>query len=72
MRRPPALAGVPEFVAVRSIHPGRDGDRRGFVIAVAGTSVEALERAEAATTLLDVDGVAGAPGRHATISARTP
>jgi hypothetical protein len=71
MRRPPALAGVPEFVAVRSIHPGRDGDRRGFVIAVAGTSVEALERAEAAaTTLLDVDAVA--PGRHATISARTP
>jgi biotin carboxylase len=32
----------------------RDGDRRGYVIAVADTNVEALERAEAAATLLDV------------------
>ena len=33
----------------------RDGDRRGYVIAVADTSVEALRRAEAAARLLDVE-----------------
>jgi biotin carboxylase len=33
----------------------RDGDRRGYVIAVADTSVEALERAEAASLLLEVE-----------------
>jgi biotin carboxylase len=33
----------------------RDGDRRGYVIAVADTSVEALERAEAASRLLEVE-----------------
>jgi biotin carboxylase len=32
----------------------RDGDRRGYVIAIADTNVEALERAEAAAKLLDV------------------
>jgi biotin carboxylase len=38
------------------IRPVRlDGDRRGYVIAVADTSVEALERAEAASRLLDVE-----------------
>ena len=38
-----------------TIRPVRlDGDRRGYVIAVADTSDEALERAEAATRLLDV------------------
>jgi hypothetical protein len=31
-----------------------DGDRRGYVIAVADTNVEALARAEAAARLLDV------------------
>jgi hypothetical protein len=31
-----------------------EGDRRGYVIAVGDTNVEALERAEAAATLLDV------------------
>ena len=31
-----------------------DGDRRGYVIALGDTNVEALERAEAAATLLDV------------------
>ena len=31
-----------------------DGDRRGYVIAVAETNIEALERAEAAATLADV------------------
>ena len=37
------------------IRPVRlDGDRRGYVIAVADTNVEALERAEAAARLLDV------------------
>jgi hypothetical protein len=33
----------------------RDGDRRGYVIAVADTNLEALERAEAAAKLLDVE-----------------
>jgi biotin carboxylase len=38
------------------IRPVRlDGDRRGYVIAVADTNVEALERAEAAARLLDVE-----------------
>ena len=32
-----------------------DGDRRGYVIAVGDTNVEALERAEAAARLLDVE-----------------
>jgi biotin carboxylase len=39
-----------------TIRPVRmDGDRRGYVIAVGQTNVEALERAESAATLLDVD-----------------
>jgi biotin carboxylase len=39
-----------------TIRPVRlDGDRRGYVIAVGQTSVEALERAEAAAGLLDVE-----------------
>ena len=38
-----------------TIRPVRlDGDRRGYVIAVAETNVEALERAEAAARLVDV------------------
>ena len=31
-----------------------DGDRRGYVIAVADTNLESLERAEAAAKLVDV------------------
>ncbi|HEY7792598.1 MAG TPA: hypothetical protein VIA10_01175 [Gaiellaceae bacterium] len=39
-----------------TIRPVRlDGDRRGYVIATADTSVEALERAEKAARLLDVE-----------------
>jgi len=39
-----------------TIRPVRlDGDRRGYVIAVADTSVEALARAEAAARLLEVE-----------------
>ena len=39
-----------------TIRPVRlDGDRRGYVIAVADTNLEALERAEAAARLLDVE-----------------
>ncbi|HEX7626944.1 MAG TPA: hypothetical protein VF379_07790 [Gaiellaceae bacterium] len=39
-----------------TIRPVRvDGDRRGYVIAVADTNLEALERAEAASRLLDVE-----------------
>ena len=38
------------------IRPVRlDGDRRGYVIAVGDSNVEALERAESAARLLDVD-----------------
>jgi biotin carboxylase len=38
------------------IRPVRlDGDRRGYVIAVADTNMEALDRAEAAARLVDVD-----------------
>jgi biotin carboxylase len=38
-----------------TIRPVRlDGDRRGYVIAIADTNVEALERAEAAAKLVDV------------------
>jgi biotin carboxylase len=33
----------------------RDGDRKGFVIALGDTNIEALERAQAAATLIDVD-----------------
>ena len=39
-----------------TIRPVRlDGDRRGYVIATASTNLEALERAEAAASLLDVE-----------------
>jgi cysteine synthase A len=39
-----------------TIRPVRlDGDRRGYVIAVGDTNLQALERAEAACTLLDVE-----------------
>jgi hypothetical protein len=38
------------------IRPVRlDGDRRGYVIAVGDTNLEALERAEAAARLVDVE-----------------
>jgi hypothetical protein len=39
-----------------TIRPVRlDGDRRGYVIAVGDTSIQALDRAENASRLLDVD-----------------
>jgi hypothetical protein len=39
-----------------TVRPVRlDGDRRGYVIATADTNLDALERAEAAATLLDVE-----------------
>ena len=42
--------------AGETIRPVRlDGDRRGYVIAVGDTSIQALERAEAASRLLDVE-----------------
>jgi biotin carboxylase len=44
------------IVPGETIRPVRlDGDRRGYVIAIADTSVEALERAEAAASLIDVE-----------------
>ena len=42
-------------VATETIRPVQtDGDRRGYVIALGGTNLEALERAEAAASLIDV------------------
>lgn len=44
------------LVEGETIRPVRlDGDRRGYVIAVADTNLEALDRAEAAARLLDVE-----------------
>jgi biotin carboxylase len=52
----PGVVQADVFLAEgETIRPVRlDGDRRGYVIAVAETSVEALERADAAAKLLDV------------------
>ncbi len=44
------------IVPGETIRPVRlDGDRRGYVIAVGETSIEALDRAEAASKLIDVE-----------------
>ena len=44
------------LVEGETIRPVRlDGDRRGYVIATAGTSIGALRRAEQAATLLEVE-----------------
>jgi biotin carboxylase len=53
----PGVVQADVFLAEgEEIRPVRlDGDRRGYVIAVADTNVEALERAEAAAGLLDVE-----------------
>ncbi len=53
----PGVVQADVFLAEgEEIRPVRlDGDRRGYVIAVADTNVEALERADAAAGLLDVD-----------------
>jgi hypothetical protein len=43
------------LVPGETIRPVRlDGDRRGYVIAIADTNLEALERAEVAARLLEV------------------
>ncbi len=56
----PESAGVVQaetyLVVGETIRPVRlDGDRRGYVIATAGTSYEALDRAEQAAALLEVE-----------------
>ena len=53
----PGVVQAESYLAVgETIRPVRlDGDRRGYVIAVGDTNLEALERAEAAATLLDVE-----------------
>ena len=51
-RRPLAIRFLTEGETIRPVR--LDGDRRGYVIATGETSVEALERAEAAARLLDV------------------
>ncbi|HLM35733.1 MAG TPA: hypothetical protein VK278_08145 [Gaiellaceae bacterium] len=52
----PGVVQAETYLTVgETIRPVRlDGDRRGYVIAVGETSLEALERAEAAARLLDV------------------
>jgi biotin carboxylase len=53
----PGVVQAEAYLGVgETIRPVRvDGDRRGYVIAVADTSPEALERAEAAASLLEVE-----------------
>jgi biotin carboxylase len=53
----PGVVQADTYLTVgETIRPVRlDGDRRGYVIAVADTNLEALDRAEAAARLLDVE-----------------
>ena len=53
----PGVVQADTYLALgETIRPVRlDGDRRGYVIAVADTSVEALQRAEHAASLLEVE-----------------
>jgi biotin carboxylase len=53
----PGVVQADTYLAVGEvIRPVRlDGDRRGYVIAVADTNLEALDRAEAAARLIDVE-----------------
>ena len=53
----PGIVQADTYLAVgETIRPVQvDGDRRGYVIALADTNLEALERAEAAARLLDVE-----------------
>ena len=53
----PGVVQADTYLTVgETIRPVRlDGDRRGYVIAVGETSLEALQRAEAAARLLDVE-----------------
>jgi biotin carboxylase len=53
----PGVVQAETYLALgETIRPVRlDGDRRGYVIAVAGTNLEALDRAEAAARLVDVE-----------------
>jgi biotin carboxylase len=60
LERVRAFPGVEEIEVF--LQPGdriepvaRDGDRKGFVIALGATNLEAVERAQAAATLIDVD-----------------
>ncbi len=53
----PGVVGADLYLAVgETINPVRlDGDRRGYVIAKGDTNIEALERAEAAASLVEVE-----------------
>ena len=53
----PGVVQADTYLAIgETIRPVQvDGDRRGYVIALANTNLEALERAEAAARLLDVE-----------------
>ena len=53
---PGVVQAETDLQAGEVIRPVRlDGDRRGYVIATADTNLEALERAEAAARLVDVE-----------------
>jgi biotin carboxylase len=56
VRQAPGVVQADSFIAAgETIRPVRlDGDRRGYVIAVGPTNLEALERAESAARLLEV------------------
>jgi biotin carboxylase len=55
---PGVVAAVLDIQAGDTIHPVRiAADRRGYVIAVADTNLDALDRAEAASRLVDIDTV---------------
>jgi biotin carboxylase len=55
---PGVVEAVLEVRAGETIHPVRTAaDRRGYVIAVADTNLDALDRAEAASRLVDIDTV---------------
>ena len=53
----PGVVEADTYLSVgETINPVRlDGDRRGYVIATGDTNIEALERAEAAARLVDVE-----------------
>jgi hypothetical protein len=53
----PGVVEADTYLSVgETINPVRlDGDRRGYVIATGETNLEALERAEAAAKLVDVE-----------------
>jgi biotin carboxylase len=69
----PGVVQADSYLQVgETIRPVRlDGDRRGYVIAVGDTNLQALQRAEAACTLLDVEVEGATRARHWSAPATT-